>query len=46
MASAELRRPVVGYEEQSISSLIAIGTPSRVDIGCPGEENNEICMNV
>ena len=46
IASGELRRPVVGYGEQSISSLIAMGTPSRADIGSPGEENNEICMNV
>lgn len=33
--------PVVGYGKQSISSLIAIGTPSRTERGSPGMNQNE-----
>lgn len=38
--------PVVGYGEQSISSLIAIGIPSRMDIGFPGGDHIENEMDV
>ena len=38
--------PVVGYGEQSISSFIAIGIPSRMDIGFPGGDHIENEMDV
>lgn len=43
MISFEL--PVVGYGLQSISSLIAIGTPSRTDICSPGVYHNKYGLN-
>lgn len=33
--------PVVGYGKQSISSLTAIGTPSRTERGFPGMSQNK-----
>ena len=41
MVKSQMRRqdkPVVGYGRQSISSLMAIRTPSRTDIGSPETE--------
>lgn len=37
----DIELPVVGYGRQSISSLIAIGTPSRAEIGTPIENHND-----